>query len=79
MKVLQIGTFRKVQARGFWLRRKVRVLKRRRSVRKGALANTRIPDAPTRGRASRQPKARSLIAIDGIAPALLLSRGRGRL
>jgi hypothetical protein len=40
----------------------------------GAVANTRILDAPTHGRAKRQPTTRSLIAIDGIAAALLLSR-----
>jgi hypothetical protein len=40
------------------------------------LANTRILDAPTRGRVNRQPTARFLIAIDAIAPTLLLPRAK---
>ena len=39
-----------------------------------ASANTRILDAPTHARVNRQSTARPLIGINGIAPALLLSR-----
>jgi UDP-3-O-acyl-N-acetylglucosamine deacetylase len=44
MKFLQTDGFEIASTRGFWLRRKVRVLKTRSSVRGGALANTRILD-----------------------------------
>jgi hypothetical protein len=49
MKSLQICSFEIGSTRGFWLRRKVRVLKTKKSVRSGVLANTRILDAPTHG------------------------------
>jgi hypothetical protein len=74
MKYLQIGTLVRRKTRGFWVRRKVRVLKMGKSVPSGAVANTRILDAPTHGRAERQPTARSLIAGDGTSVALPLSR-----
>jgi hypothetical protein len=79
MKLLQIGTFETGSTRRSWLRSKVRVFGMRKLVRKGVLANTRILDAPTHARVNRQSTARPLIGIDGIAPALLLSRERGQL
>jgi hypothetical protein len=56
MKYLQIGTFGKLKTRGFWVRLKVRVLKKRKSVRGKLPANTRILDASTHG--CRPPLAR---------------------
>ena len=74
MKCLQFEPFETGVTRGSWLRRKVRVLNTRKSVRNEALANTRILDAPTHARVNRQSTARPLIGINGIAPALLPSR-----
>jgi hypothetical protein len=68
MKFLQIQVFRKLPTHGFGLRRKIRVLKTRKPLRKWALANTRILDAPTHGHG--QPPAhgaRSLIASHRVA------------
>ena len=63
MKSLQMGKFEIGLTRGLWLCRKVRVLKTGKSVRDGALANTRIPDAPTHARgqplAHETPTSRS--------------------